>query len=544
MYAAGEQPGGSQELLRQEQLLPFLLNPKSYPHRPRSVRLLQTHASFVFVAPPFVYKIKKPVNFGFLDFSTLDKRSHFCERELDLNRRLSPSIYLDLVPICSFRGGFAFGDQGRVVEYAIKMKKLSPRHFLNQKLARGEVNKNDLKRIAALLKNFYQAQHLSREVTEWGRIDRLKISTDENFRQMRPFIGRTLSRAQFEGIQFYTTSFYRQHSRLFQSRLREGRILDCHGDLHLEHIHLTPRQIHIYDCIEFNDRLRYIDVASDVAFLAMDLDFNGRPDLARTFAAHMAKALSDPGMLALIDFYKCYRACVRGKVESLATIAHAVSETERRASADRARRYFRLASQYYVSGSTPMVLVVMGRIASGKSSLAQALADELGWAVFSSDRLRKEMAGLPLYERSTRAARSRLYSKKMTTSTYRALARFALREIRAGRSVILDATFGGPRHRAELRACLASAGITIRFVEARASNKVAQQRLKKRSASLNEVSDARLEDFKSLSARYHLPSELPRHLLTRVDTSGTLPRTTSRALKALVTANLQTAKRS
>src|SRR6266536_1643180 len=321
----------TRELTRQEQLLPFLLNPNSYPHRPRRVRLVQTPSSFVFLVPPFVYKVKKPVDFGFLNFSTLEKRRHFCECEVMLNRRLCPKMYLGVVPISTTSGRFTFGAGDKVVEYAVKMRKLSDRYFLDQLIERGAVKPEDLDRIAGTLKLFYESQHPTEEIEAWGRTDRLKISTDENFRQTEAFIGQTLSRPVFETIRFYTDDFYSRHPDLFASRIQDKWIRDCHGDLHLEHIHLTPRALHIYDCIEFNDRLRYVDVANDVAFLAMDLDYEGRPDFARHFVAHMAEALGDRRMLQLIDFYKCYRAYVRGKVETLHSVTHAAPEAERQA---------------------------------------------------------------------------------------------------------------------------------------------------------------------------------------------------------------------
>ena len=233
----------------QEQLLPFLLNPNSYPHRPKQVRLLQTHASYVLLAPPFVYKVKKPVNFGFLDFSTLAKRRFFCEREVELNRRLCPKVYLGVIAIAVKDGRLTFGDGDEVVEYAVKMRQFSEANFLDQRVARGAVRIRDLDRIAQTLKQFYEAQAPTEAIEAWGRVDRLKISTDENFRQTEAFIGNTISRAAFETIRFYTDAFYRRHSALFASRIQERWIRDCHGDLHLEHIHLTPRSLHIYDCI-------------------------------------------------------------------------------------------------------------------------------------------------------------------------------------------------------------------------------------------------------------------------------------------------------
>jgi aminoglycoside phosphotransferase family enzyme/predicted kinase len=523
----------SEALVSQEQLLPFLLNPQSYPHRPKRVRLVQTHSSFVFIARPFVYKVKKPVNFGFLNFSTLEKRRHFCEREVALNRRLCPKVYLGVVPISTRNGRFTFGEGDKVVEYAVQMRKLSDGYFLHQLVERDEVVPGDLNRIAIVLKQFYEAQQPTEEIEAWGRIDRLRISTDENFRQTREFIGHTLSRPAFEAIRFYTDRFYARHERLFASRIKERGIRDCHGDLHLEHIHVTPRALHIYDCIEFNDRFRYVDVANDAAFLAMDLDYEGRPDLARYFATQMASALNDGGMPSLMDFYKCYRAYVRGKVESLHSVAAAVPEQERQASTERARRYFRLALQYAVAGSNPVVLGVMGRIASGKSTLARALGAELGWKVYSSDYVRKKMAGFPLYERRSAAARTRLYSRAMTEQTYDRLLTTAEAQLQKGHSLILDATFARREHRELLAERFGKSGITSRLLEAQASKAAVKQRLRAREAKPDEVSDARLEDFGMLTRLYEPPVELPAAQYVKVRTAGPLDQTVTKALQNL-----------
>ena len=267
--------------ITQEQLLAFLLDRCSYSHHPRSVRLIQTHASYVFLAAPYVYKVKKPVNFGFLDFSTLEKRRYFSERETSLNRRLSPDVHLGVVPILLREGTLTFDAGGEVVEYAVKMRKLEERYFLSQLVKRNQVGSRELDRIVSTLKAFYESQKPGVDVVKWGRIEKLKISTRENFRQTEIFVGITISAPAFETIRFYTDDFYRRSAPLFESRVRERRIGDCHGDLHLDHIHLTPTQLSIYDCIEFNDRFRYIDHANDIAFLAMDFDYQGRRDLSR-----------------------------------------------------------------------------------------------------------------------------------------------------------------------------------------------------------------------------------------------------------------------
>ncbi|MDR3402274.1 MAG: AAA family ATPase [Chthoniobacter sp.] len=516
-----------------ERLLSFLNDPRSYGRRSPRIRMLQTHASWVVLTPRFAYKVKKPVDFAFLDFSTLEKRRHFCEREVTLNRRLARQIYLGVVPISWKKNGLAFGIEGEIVEYAVKMRRLSARYFMLPLVKRGQVGTRDIDVIVAKLKAFYRDQLPSRDSARWGRVANLRISTDENFRQARTFIGRTISRPAFDTVRYYTERFYRSNAALFAARAREGRIRDCHGDLHLDHIHLNPKNIAIYDCIEFNDRFRLIDVANDVAFLAMDLDFHERPDLAGYFVARMARALADPGLLRVLDFYKCYRAFVRGKVEGLRHAAPGVTGLDRKRSQDLAERYFRLALRYAVGGSKPMVLIIMGRIASGKSTLASSLARELGWDSLSSDRVRKELARVPVHVRAGAAQRLRLYSGAMSDRTYAALTHHAIARIQSHQSVILDATFGDRRRREVLRKKLESDGINYCFVEARAAESVIRSRLGRRVHSADEVSDARLEDFPALNRGYRPPVEIDSQHFFTVKTAGTLAETVGTTLRTL-----------
>ena len=333
------------------------------------------------------YKVKKPVNFGFLDFSTLKKRRHFCEREVMLNRRFSPDIYLGVVPIAMKKGLLAFGSGDEIVECAVEMRRLPDRFFMLRQIKRGEVTTRDVERIVTALQPFYEAQKPTRKITALGRITKLKMTTDENFRQTQDFIGVTISRPAFQAIRLYTRAFYRRHASLFAARVREQRIRDCHGDLHLDHIHLTPERLTIYDCIEFNDRFRYIDVANDAAFLAMDFDFHERPDLSRHFAVRMATLLGDPGLLGLLDFYKCYRAFVRGKVESFHHIVPGVPESSAARKPGSRRAVF--PTGFTVCG---LRLEADGANRHGarrlrKDTLARSLGRELHWPVFSSDRI-------------------------------------------------------------------------------------------------------------------------------------------------------------
>ncbi len=513
----------------------FLCDPRSHPDRPRTVRLIQTHASYLFMTSRYVYKVKKPVKLGFLDFSTLRKRRHFCDREVLLNRRLSSHVHLGVLPIFLKAGrSLAFDGCGRVVEYVIQMRRLDDRYFLPRLLKRREAGRPELNRIVAKLRKFYEAQRPLAEITRWGRVEKLRISTNENFRQTEPFVGNTISRPAFEAIRHYTTTFYQDNARLFSERMHGKRIRDCHGDLRLEHIHLAPKRLSIYDCIEFNDRLRYIDWASDIAFLAMDLDHHGRPDLACYFTNRMAAALRDKGLLRVVDFYKCYRAYVRGKVESFQSMGMPQSEAKRRLGMT-ASGYFRLALQYAICGSEPIVLVFMGRIASGKSTLSASLGRELAWDVFSSDILRKRFAGVPLNKRvSDPGRKQRLYAKNMTSKTYAALFRHAVTHVRKRSSVILDATFGDRRYRDRLRNKLRAIGARFLFIEAQASDSVVRRRLRERETSPGEISDARTEDFHALSDSYEPPSELPvRELLTVRTGKAPLEATMVKVLKGL-----------
>jgi uncharacterized protein len=523
----------------QEEIIAFLCDPRSYPHHPKRIRFVQTHASYVFLGSPYVFKVKKKVNFGFLDFSSLKNRRYYSEREVTLNRRLCPDIYLGVIPISLSAGKLTFGKGEKVVEYAVKMRKLQDRYFMLQLLRHDKVTTKDLDRIVSRLKDFYEAETPTQKITTWGRIENLKISTGENFDQTRAFIGLTISREAFEAIAYYTAVFYAQKGALFSARVREGRIRDCHGDLHLEHIHLAPKTLSIFDCIEFNDRFRYIDVASDVAFLAMDLDHHDRPDLSRQITSRLANSLRDTEMLRLMDFYKCYRAYVRGKVESFQQARAEVPKTEQKKSRMQAERYFRLALRYALFGSEPTVLVIMGRAASGKSTLANALGRELGFKVISSDRTRKELAGIPFFQRVKGAARRGLYSKAMTNETYKKLFQDAKTQLDRHTSLILDATFSRRDYRDELRSLLDSKSASYSFIEAQAPDVAVRQRLEQREGMTDVVSDARLEDFEMLTRSYEAPDEIQTHHCLHVATDRPITVTIAQALKELVLARFE-----
>ena len=523
-----------------ETLRDALTDPAVFPHDPDRVSLEQTHISIVAIVPPWVYKIKKPVELGFLDFSTLEKRRRCCETEVRLNRRLCSDTYEGVVPVVETPDGLRVDpddDRGEVVEYAVKMHYLEPSHFLDASIERGDASSEDIDRVADTLCSFYRDRPSTPEVTEAGWIENLRVSTDENFEQTSDQVGSALSRPAYEALRYYTDRFYDQNAALFHRRRAGGYIVDGHGDLRLEHVHLTDDRVCIYDCIEFNERFRHLDVANDVAFLAMDLDFNGRTDLATRLVRRVAETLGDPELQQLVDFYKCYRAYVRGKVEGMQAAADEVPAAERGRSRVRAHRFYQWALRYAVAGTEPMVVVVFGRSGTGKSTQASALARALGWAHLSSDRVRKTRAGVPLHQRTDDKMKEHLYSTEMSDATYKTLKARAVERGRNHKGTVLDATYSNPDRREALRTALRSADIPYAFVELTAPDDVLRKRLATRDAETAAASDARAEDFDLLTSRYEAPTALedPRHV--RIDTEEDPQDTTLAVLKALIRLN-------
>lgn len=503
-----------------QNILAFLQEPSSYPQHPSEVRVLQTHASVVAISPPYVYKVKKHVNLGFLDFTSLEKRKRNCEQEYELNSRFCPDLYMAVVPIALKHGRLHFGTEGEVVDYALQMRQLPDGFFMDQLLQASQVTAEMLEAVLAELKTFYESHPSTPAVSIYGDSAQIRASIEENITTLQLYIQKGAQRASLDAISRYQDSFLKDKLALFEKRVQENKIQDCHGDLHLDHIHIYQGRVCIFDCIEFNDRFRYIDVASDIAFLAMDLDFHRRPDLALYVSDRMAALLQDQDMGLLMDFYKCYRACVRAKVELIESMEKEVPAPKRKASRVKAKAYQRLALRYAITGNRPAVLIICGRIGSGKSTLARKMAGSLDCAYLCSDAIRKEKWGLPLFQRTAPEVRNRLYTPEVTTQVYEQMLDQTLAEIKARRSVVVDASFGQPRLRAAFIQALRELKVSFYFVEMQASDEEIRERLAKREASSQVVSDARLEDFRRLSRDFQEPTEVPEEHLIQVNSSG------------------------
>jgi aminoglycoside phosphotransferase family enzyme len=331
-------------MLDQKQIVDALLQPDAYPPNPGKVELIQTHISFVFLTDKYVYKMKKAVNFGFLDFSTLDKRHSNCLKELELNRRLCPSIYLEVLPI-TYSNGIKVGGKGEAVEYVLKMKRLPQNRIMTLLIKEGKVKKKTVDDIAKIVADFHGKAQATSEISEFGSLKIIKTNWEENFAQTEKYIGQTIGKAQFDHLKTIINGFLDKNKSLFESRVVNGRIRDCHGDLHSGNIFITE-EICIFDAIEFNDRFRYSDVTADVAFLAMDLDFQNKRDLADYFINKYVEYSKDDQLTQLLAFYKCYRAYVRGKVISFKLDDKNIDAKEKAAAIIEAQAYFRLADEY------------------------------------------------------------------------------------------------------------------------------------------------------------------------------------------------------
>lgn len=328
----------------QKPVVEALLGPEAYPEDPGKIELIQTHISFVFLTKNFVYKVKKPVNFGFLDFSTLEKRRFFCEKELELNSRLCPDIYLEVVPI-NKSNIIKINGVGETVEYALKMKRLPQEKIMTVLLNENKVDDKTIDEIAKKIAQFHSKAQTSTEIKEYGSLKIIKTNWDENFSQTQKYVNQTIPVAEYKFIQNRVNNFMEKNKPLFENRIKNGKIRDCHGDLHSGNIFITDK-ICIFDAIEFNDRFRYSDVASDVSFLDMDLDFQQRPDLSAYFIERYILYSKDQQLTKLLPFYKCYRAYVRGKVISFKLDDPNVSSEEKIAATKEAQAYFKLAADY------------------------------------------------------------------------------------------------------------------------------------------------------------------------------------------------------
>lgn len=496
-----------------------MTRPEFYPQRPAPVELKQTHISYILLAGDFVYKVKKPVRFSFLDQSSLSRRLQLCHDEIRLNRRLAPDVYLDVVPIVRRNGGYALGEpgsDGAAEEYAVRMRRLDARRILEELVKREQADAAMMRAIAERLAQFH-AGASTRCAWRFGSAAAVWHRVIGDLAEYESFIGYTVEEPVLHDIEAFCRSFLADNWATINQRAREGRVRDGHGDLRAEQICVNGG-INIFDCVEFSEKLRCCDVASETAFLAMDLDRLGARALAQHFVSSYAALAGDEGHAAMLPFYKCYRASIRAMVESQRSQQGEVPAAERAAARSAATAYFDLAHRYAML-ARPAIVAVLGLSGTGKSSVARALHDRLGFAVVNSDSVRKRLAGVERTERAPGGYGGGIYSKDLTERTYAAILEEARAILAARRGVILDATYRDPANRRAVLPAARAAGVPVLFVECRCDEKEIIRRLEQRTREGRDVSDATVEVYLRQRAEFSPLTEIPAPCQIAVDTS-------------------------
>lgn len=456
-------------------------------------RLIETHISWVFLGRRYVHKVKKPVNLGFLDFRTLARRRHFCEEEVRLNRRLAPDTYLGVDEIRRDR---------RIVEVAVRMRRLPASRMLDRLVAGGRADAGLMERVGRTIADFHASAATSRSISQFGSRRVIERNWRENLTQTRSFPAEVLQPELHRDMRGWVARVLREESRRFTARVREGRIRDCHGDLQAQHVCCTE-SIRVFDCIEFNHRFRYGDTAAEIAFLAMDLDHLGRPDLAADFLNAYFDASGDHAAVPLLDFYRAYRAWVRGKVLGMQGPARWRD----------AHDYFSLAAGYAAPRPAPRLVVMTGLMGSGKTTIARGLSRGAGardaGIVVRTDAVRRQVAGVPWHYRSAAGPGDGLYTPEMTTRTYARCLEIARSLLAAGWTVILDGVFGRRSERDAARDLARELGVEIEVRWCDAPDATLRERIRRRARVGTDLSEAREDLLDAQRSAYESPDGEP-----------------------------------
>jgi len=498
-----------------------MLRPEVYPGVARGIELRQTHVSCVFLTEDFAYKIKKPVRLPFLDASRLEHRYKLCCEEVRLNRRLSSDIYLGVVPILHNGGRLSIGEpcdhyDPSALEYAVKMRRLPEDRMLDRLVGAKSVGTDAIRMLARRLAAFHRDCSTVRSWT-YGSAAAIWQMVIGDLKEDEQFVGYTIAEPQLRALEEHYRAFTMAHWELLNDRARDKRVRECHGDLRCDSVCMTDG-LAVFDCLEFSERLRYCDVASEVAFCAMDLDRLGARALADELVTAYAEASNDDAVALLVPFYKSYRATVRGKVESLRSLEQEVPIAQREHATETARACFALAL-HYAQVAKPALLVTCGLSGAGKSTVARLLQLRTGFEIVNSDRVRKRLAGIHETVHVREGYRGGIYSSDFTKLTYQTLLAEADARLAEGRGVIVDATFRASADRRRLIDMAARHGAPVLFLECRARADEVFRRLREREQKSGEVSDATREIYLRQAGEFEPMTELHERSYLAVDTT-------------------------
>lgn len=484
-------------------LIQALQNPALYDHPVADFQVIETHISQVILTGDYAYKIKKPVDFGFLDFSTLERRKHFCEEELRLNQRLAPSLYLDVLPITGTPEQPRLGGSGEAFEYAIRMRQFDQSQLFDKRQERGDLPPELLSSLARQVAQFHDSLEPIPDDKPLGTPEAVYAAMQENFDQIRPLLDDPELLKQLDNLEEWTRTTFERQRDLIASRRANGLVRECHGDLHLANITVFDDQVTVFDCIEFSDPFRCIDVINDLAFLLMDLESRQESALANLVLNSYLEYRGDFEGLALLPLYKAYRAMVRGKIALFTMGNPGLSEDAKAGLMQSYRTYAQLADDCEAMPNH-YLLATTGLSASGKTLVSSAMAQELGLIRLRSDVERKRLHGLAPLDNSNSGIGTDLYSHEATQKTYQSLARHAALLLADGLSVIIDSAALKQEERTLFADVAENQGVPFLLLHCEAPEQQRRQWIRARkgdaSEATEELLDAQQSWFEPLSA--------------------------------------------
>ena len=492
-------------------LIQQMLQSAFYPHPTvEPIKLIQTHISYVLLTGEYAYKIKKPLDFGFLDYSTLEKRRHFCQEELRLNQRGAASLYLEVLPIAQVGDRFQFGGKETAVEYAVKMRQFPQEMLLSQLFERGELTEGRLLELAEVVAAYHLKAETNDYIRTFGEIAKIRPAFDQNYEQTEVYIGGPQTQTQFDLTKAYTDRFFDEQQALFVERTGQNWIRACHGDLHLGNICLWQDQLMLFDCIEFNEPFRFVDVMFDIAYIVMDLVVKQRADLCSVFLNHYVEQTGDWEGLQILPLYVNRQSYVRGKVTSFMLGDPSVSPEAKAAAENKAALYYKLAWDY-VQPQQGQLILMSGLSGSGKSTTARRLAQHIGAVHIRSDAVRKHLAGVPLNQPGD----PDLYTPAMSQKTYDRLLNLGITLAKQGYSVILDAKYDRQAHRQAAINQAQAHNLPLQILHCTAPADVMRDRLQGRTADIADATVAvlaqqTLDPFTDLEQPYVKPIDTTR----------------------------------
>ena len=471
------------------ELVQALLDPACYPHSVEHLEHIETHISDVFLTGPYAYKLKKPLDLGFLDFSTLEKRRRCCEEELRLNRRLAPELYLGVVAITGDAGHPRVAGEGVALEYAVHMRQFDQAGMLERVIARGELSGPQVDEIAEIIAGFHLALPPASSESPYGYPETIMGTALQNFDQLLPLVDALQDRTALTSLQRWTVTQHAVLAHLFQERRRDGFVGECHGDLHLGNMVLIDGRIRIFDCIEFNPQLRWIDVMNEVAFLSMDLIQHQCSDLAYRFLDRYLQITGDYRGVQLLRYYMVYRALVRAKVAAMRAAQTAMDAQAQRLLHNKCRAHVTLAKQLAESAS-PILMILHGFSGSGKTAVAQVVLETIGAIRIRSDVERKRLCGLSMSARSESPVGEGLYTAQADSTTYDRLTELTAHAIDAGFPVLVDAAFLKREQRKLMRKLAQVKAVPFAILHTEASETTLRRRIAQRAAEGADASEA------------------------------------------------------